>query len=157
MRKTVFFPGSFDPLTIGHTYIINKCVQLFDEVVVGIGINSTKNNLFTIQQRQKWIEKVFVDEYKVRTVIYEGLTVEACKKAGASIIVRGLRNTIDFEYEKAIAEMNCAMDAQIQTIFIPCLSELGAVSSTIVRDILKCNGDVTKFVPSAIKSQFKKK
>lgn len=151
MKKVALFPGSFDPITNGHVDIIIKGLSIFDHVIVGIGNNADKKYMFSLDQREKWIQDIFINEPKVTVKSYTGLTVEFCKKQKAGFILRGLRNAPDFEFEKAIAHMNHAIAEEIQTIFV--LSDLrnGAISSSIIRDILRNNGDVTKFVPKELK------
>jgi len=147
MSKIAIFPGSFDPLTIGHESIINRALCLFDKIIVAIGSNSQKTSYFPLQHRLASIAKVFANEPKIEVVAYTGLTVDFCKKVGAQFIVRGLRTSADFEFERTIAQMNKAMKADIETIFILSTPELSAINSTIVRDILRHGGDVNKFVP----------
>ena len=149
MPKIAVFPGSFDPITKGHIDILQRAVPLFDEVVVAIGINSTKKYLFSLEQRLEFIEATFKDEPKVKTATYKGLTVEFCKKIGAKYLVRGLRSNLDFEYEKPIAQLNNDMHNDIETIFLISQPLYGHISSTIIREIYKNNGDISLFVPKA--------
>ena len=150
-KRIAIFPGSFDPITIGHEDILKRVLPLFDEVIVAIGKNSSKQNYFPLEQRKAWVEKVFKNQPKVKVETYTGLTVAYCKKKKADFIVRGLRTSADFEFEKAIAHMNAAISGGIETAFI--LSELkyAALSSSIVRDILRNGGDVGQFLPAEIK------
>lgn len=148
------FPGSFDPITVGHVDVVNRALPLFDEVIVSIGINTQKKYLFSLEERTKWLEKVFEGNPKVRVDTYEGLTINYCKKIGADYIVRGIRSAADFEYEKTIAHLNNAMQANIETILILSKPELAPISSTIVREIIIGKGDVSKFVPAEIAEYF---
>lgn len=150
MKRTAIFPGSFDPITKGHENILQRALPLFDEIVVAIGRNSSKQSFFTLEQREKWIRQVFADEPKVRVETYTGLTIEFCKKMNAKFILRGLRTSADFEFEKAIAQNNKIMSPEIETIFILPVPELSAINSTIVRDIIRNNGDASPFVPESI-------
>ena len=150
MKRTAIFPGSFDPITKGHENILRRALPLFDDVIIAIGKNSLKQNYFTLEQREKWIRHVFKNEPKVRIEIYTGLTIEFCKKMNASYILRGLRTSADFEFEKAIAQNNKVLAPEIETIFILPVSELSAINSTIVRDIVRNGGDASPFVPEGV-------
>ncbi len=145
--KIALFPGSFDPVTKAHVDILKRSVSLFDKVVIGIGMNSTKHALLPVEIRQKMLESVFAGEPKVEVCTYEGLTVDFCKKIGADYMIRGIRTVSDFEYEKAIAQMNHALVPEIESIFIVSKPGYSSISSTIVRDILRYKGDVSQFVP----------
>lgn len=145
------FPGSFDPVTTGHVDIIERALPLFDRIIIGIGNNSQKQYMFPVAKREEWIKKTFSDNKKVDVMIYEGLTVDFCRKINAGYIIRGLRNAGDFEFEQAIAQMNKSMANDVETIFIPCRPQFTAVASSIVRDILKHGGDVRMFVPETVK------
>lgn len=149
MKKAVF-PGSFDPITKGHESIVRRAATLFDEIVIAIGINSTKEYYFPIEKRIEWLNKVFANEPKVRIEQYEGLTIDFCKKINAKYILRGLRTSADFEFERGIAQMNKAMMHEIETVFILTTPEFSAINSTIVRDILKNGGDASQFVPKEV-------
>lgn len=148
MRRAVF-PGSFDPLTLGHTDIINRALKLFDEIIIAIGNNASKNYMFSLEQRIQFIEKTYSGEKKIKVDTYEGLTVEYCKKVNSAFILRGLRNPADFEFEKAIAHTNRRL-SQIETVFLLTSANTSYISSSIVRDILRYKGDVTLFVPEAV-------
>jgi len=150
MKTTAVFPGSFDPITKGHESIVKRAAALFDEIVIAIGINSTKEYYFPLEKRIEWLNKVFANEPKVRIEKYEGLTIDFCKKINAKYILRGLRTSADFEFERGIAQMNKAMMPDIETVFILTTPELSAINSTIVRDILKNDGDVSQFVPREV-------
>ena len=148
--RIALFPGTFDPLTFGHIDIIERSVPLFDKLFIGIGINSNKKPMFSAEQRVHWLEDIFKIEPKIEAVIYEGLTVECCKKVGATYILRGIRYVNDFEYEKAIADMNRSLDENIETIFLTCLPKFTSVASTLVRDVIRNGGDVSQFVPEVV-------
>ncbi len=148
--KIAVFPGSFDPITIGHESVIRRALPLFDELVIAIGINSTKNYFFPIEKRKEWIAKTFAGEKKVRIETYEGLTIDFCKKIKANYILRGLRTSADFEFERGIAQMNRAMASETETVFILSLPEYSAISSTIIRDIIRNKGNASAFVPRGV-------
>jgi len=148
-KKIAVFPGSFDPLTIGHESIIRRGLDLFDQIIVAIGVNSQKKSLFDLEQRKKWIEQTFVDEPNINVASYEGLTIDFCIKNKAQYILRGLRTSADFEFERGIAQMNQAMNKKVETIFLISTPEYSAINSTIVRDIIKNGGDARQFVPKA--------
>ncbi|MDB2612899.1 pantetheine-phosphate adenylyltransferase [Flavobacteriaceae bacterium] len=148
--KRAIFPGSFDPITLGHYDIIKRGVKLFDEIIVAIGVNADKKYMFSLKERQQFIERTFSDEPKVKVLTYSGLTVDFCKEIGVEFILRGLRNPADFEFEKAIAHTNRNL-APIETIFLLTSAETSFIASSIVRDVIRNNGDFTKLVPSAVK------
>ena len=150
MKKTAVFPGSFDPVTKGHESIIKRALPLFDEIIIAIGVNSQKNYLFPLEQRKKWLKQIFVNEPKIRVETYEGLTVNFCRKTNAGFILRGLRTSADFEFERSIAQMNKAMADNIETIFIVGNPGLSAINSTIVRDIIRNGGDASQFLPEGL-------
>ena len=149
-KRIAVFPGSFDPITKGHENIIQRGLPLFDEIVVGIGYNTNKNYFYSQEKREHFIKKVFENEPKVTVSRYSGLTVNFCKEIGARFILRGLRTSADYEFERAIAQMNHSMAPDIDTIFIVSEPSLSHISSTIVRDILLYQGDVSRFVPKAV-------
>jgi pantetheine-phosphate adenylyltransferase len=148
--KIALFPGSFDPVTKAHVDILKRSISLFDKVVIGIGLNSTKQALLPIEARKKMLEAVFSDEPKVEIQTYSGLTVDFCKEIGANYMIRGIRTVSDFEYEKAIAQMNHALVPEIESIFIVSKPGYSSISSTIVRDILRNKGDISQFVPKEV-------
>lgn len=150
MQRIALFPGTFDPITIGHLDIINRALPLFDKLVIGIGRNINKTPMFSDEQRINWIQEIYKDTPKVSAVLYEGLTVDCCQKVGANFIVRGIRYVNDFEYEKAIADMNRSLDNNIETVFLTCLPQFTSVASTLVRDVLRNGGDVMKFLPDVV-------
>ena len=145
--KIALFPGSFDPVTKAHVDILKRALPLFDKVVIGIGLNSTKTAYLTLEKRKEMLRAIFADEPKVEVQTYEGLTVEFCKKIQSNYMIRGIRTVSDFEYEKAIAQMNHALEPDIESIFIVSKPGYSSISSTIVRDIMRNNGDVQQFIP----------
>lgn len=149
MRRAIF-PGSFDPLTLGHYDIIQRGVTLFDELIIAIGINAEKKYMFSLEQRMQFITKAFEGEPKVKVLTYEGLTVDFCRKMDASFILRGLRNPADFEFEKAIAHTNRKL-SEIETVFLLTSSGKSYISSSIVRDVIRHGGDYTGLVPEAVR------
>ena len=149
MKKAVF-PGSFDPLTLGHCDIINKSLYLFDEIIIAIGENSDKKNMFSMDDRKKFIHDEFKNQEKLKILTYDGLTVNFCKKIDANFIVRGLRNPADFEFEKTIAQTNKKLTG-IETVFFLTSPETAYISSSIVREIINNKGDYTKLVPSSVR------
>ncbi|GDX42839.1 MAG: hypothetical protein RL555_460 [Bacteroidota bacterium] len=150
MNRICLFPGTFDPLTLGHVDIINRALPLFDKIVVGIGLNAAKGPMFTPEQRLAWIQEIYKDEPRVQGAIYDGLTVEYCKKIGSHFILRGIRYVSDFEYEKTIADANRTLDRTIETIFLTGEPKYTSVASTIVRDIIRNGGDASPFLPDVI-------
>ena len=148
--RICLFPGTFDPVTYGHIDIIDRSLNLFDKLVIGIGINANKQPMFSAEQRMRWIKKIYSHEPKIDCVVYEGLTVACCKQVGAQYILRGIRYVNDFEYEKAIADMNRSLDGGIETIFLTCLPKYTSVASTLVRDVIRYGGDVSQFVPDTV-------
>ena len=154
--KICLFPGTFDPVTLGHTDIIDRALPLFDKIVVGIGRNINKEPMFSEQQRIDWLNEIYADNDKVEAVLYDGLTVSCCKEIGAEFILRGIRYVNDFEYEKAIADMNRSLTGNIETIFLTCLPQFTSVASTLVRDVLRNGGDVSKFLPRAVNKTIRK-
>ena len=155
MQRICLFPGTFDPLTLGHVDIINRAIPLFDKIIVGIGINTAKAPMFTPEQRLNWINEIYKDEEIVEGAVYEGLTVEYCKKIGAHFILRGIRYVSDFEYEKTIADANRTLDKSIETIFLTGEPKYTSVASTIVRDIIRNGGDATLFLPAIVAQSIK--
>ena len=157
MLRTCLFPGTFDPVTLGHTDIIDRALPLFDRLVIGIGRNVNKQPMFSEQQRLEWVNEIYRFNDKVEAVVYDGLTINCCRAVGANFILRGIRYVNDFEYEKAIADMNRSLAGNIETIFLTCLPEFTSVASTLVRDVLKNGGDVSKFLPDAVNLTISKK
>lgn len=157
MNRICLFPGTFDPVTLGHTDIIDRALPLFDKLVIGIGRNVNKKPMFSELQRLEWLNDIYKGNDKVEAVVYDGLTVECCKKVGATFILRGIRYVNDFEYEKAIADMNRSIAENIETIFLTCLPQYTSVASTLVRDVLNNGGDVSKFLPDVVNQTILKK
>jgi pantetheine-phosphate adenylyltransferase len=150
MQRICLFPGTFDPLTLGHVDIINRALPLFDKIIVGIGLNTTKAPMFSPEQRLKWVKEIYKDEERVDAEIYGGLTIDFCQKIGANFILRGIRYVSDFEYEKTIADANRTLDKSIETIFLTCEPKYTSVASTIVRDIIRNHGDASHFLPEIV-------
>ncbi|ULQ57911.1 pantetheine-phosphate adenylyltransferase [Flavihumibacter rivuli] len=155
MQRICLFPGTFDPITLGHVDIVNRALPLFDKIIIGIGLNAAKAPMFSPEQRLLWISEIFKDEPKVEGAVYEGLTVKFCEEIGARFILRGIRYVSDFEYEKTIADANRTLDKEIETIFLTGEPKYTSVASTIVRDIIRNNGDATPFIPQAVAESLK--
>jgi pantetheine-phosphate adenylyltransferase len=150
MQRIALFPGTFDPITVGHLDIIERSLPLFDKMYIGIGRNASKVPMYSEEQRLQWIREIFADQKKIDVVVYDGLTVECCKKIGAQYILRGIRYVNDFEYEKAIADMNRSLDGTIETIYLTCLPQYTSVASTLVRDVIRNGGDASPFLPPQV-------
>jgi pantetheine-phosphate adenylyltransferase len=156
MQKIAIFPGSFDPFTIGHESIVKRALPMFDKIVIMIGFNANKKSFFPIEKRMKWINQVFMDFDKIEVRLYKGLTVDFCKEVGAKYILRGLRTSADFEYERAIAQINKKMHPEIETVFLLTLPEHTPVNATIIRDIVFHGGDASMFLPQGLdRNEFK--
>jgi pantetheine-phosphate adenylyltransferase len=152
MQRICLFPGTFDPVTLGHIDIINRAIPLFDKIYVGIGINSSKSPMFSAEQRMEWFKEIYKDEPRVESVIYDGLTINYCKTIDARFILRGIRYVSDFEYEKTIADANRTLDPGIETIFLTGEPKYTSVASTIVRDIIRNGGNASPFLPEVVTS-----
>jgi pantetheine-phosphate adenylyltransferase len=150
MQRIALFPGTFDPITLGHTDVIDRALDLFDEIVVGIGTNSSKTPMFTLEQRMQWIRDIYAHTPKVKVLSYAGLTAKFCEEIGARFILRGIRGVVDFEYEKAIADVNRMMDKQLETVFLSCTPQYSTIASSLVRDVLKYGGDATPLLPEQV-------
>jgi pantetheine-phosphate adenylyltransferase len=148
MRKAIF-PGSFDPITLGHVDIINRALPLFDEIVIAIGINADKKYMFSLEERVNFIKENYTNEPKIKVLTYSGLTTDFCQKINVDFILRGLRNPADFEFEKAIAQTNRKL-SNIETVFLLTSADTAFISSSIVRDVYRHGGDITKFVPKSV-------
>ena len=154
--RICLFPGTFDPVTLGHTDIIYRAIPLFDKIVIGVGKNSIKSPMFSAEQRLQWFKEIFKDEPIIESFVYDGLTIDFCKKNNANFILRGIRYVSDFEYEKAIADANRTLDATIETIFLTCEPKYTSIASTIVRDIIRNGGDASHFLPEVVINSLKK-
>lgn len=150
MQKIAIFPGSFDPFHIGHESIVRRAIPLFDKIIIMIGYNANKKSFFPIENRIKWINQVFENVEKVEVRLHEGLTVDFCKEVNAGYILRGLRTSADFEYERAIAQVNKKMHPEIETTFLLTLPEHTPINATIIRDIIFHGGDASMFLPKCL-------
>lgn len=150
MKRIAVFPGSFDPFTIGHEGIVLRALSLFDELIIAVGSNALKKNYYPLGARQEIIKKVFMNEPRITVDHYEGLTVDYCRKKGASYLVRGLRTSADFEFERAVAQVNKVLAPEVESVFFLTAPEHAHVNSYIVRDIIRNGGDASMFVPAAI-------
>lgn len=155
-KKIAVFPGSFDPITLGHIDLVKRAISLFDEIIIAVGINSSKKTLYDLDKRITWLEKVFQNEPTVSVGSFSGLTVNFCKEKGARYLLRGLRNASDFDYEKTISQLNHIIGDELETVFLISKPEFSHVSSTIVREIIKGGGDVSAFVPEFIALEIEK-
>jgi pantetheine-phosphate adenylyltransferase len=151
MKRRAVFPGSFDPFTIGHEAIVRRALSLFDEIIIALGANALKKNYYTLETRKDMITKVFTDEPRIIVDHYEGLTVDYCRKIKAGYLIRGLRTSADFEFERAIAQVNKVMAPEVESVFLLTVPEHSHINSTIVRDIIRSGGDASRFVPEAIR------
>ncbi len=149
MKKIAVFPGSFDPITIGPESIVRRAFSIVDEIIVAVGFNINKKGYFPLELRLKWINQVFEDDSNVSVDFYEGLTVDYCRKVNARFILRGLRTSADFEYERAVNQINMVMNPEIEVIFLLSKPEFTPVNSSIVRDIIRYGGDATRFLPNS--------
>jgi pantetheine-phosphate adenylyltransferase len=148
MKKAVF-PGSFDPITLGHLDIIKRGLDLFDEVIIAIGVNADKKHMFSLEERKLHIENAFKNEPRIKVSTYKGLTVDYCKTIKADYILRGLRNSTDFNYEQSIAQTNSSL-AKIESVFLVCTPNVSNISSSIVRDVIRNGGDYRSLVPRSV-------
>ena len=151
MKKIAVFPGSFDPITLGHVSVIKRAIPLFDKVIIAIGDNTDKKHMFSVKQREQWIMEVFKNEPKIDIDIYNGLTVEYCIKRQAHFILRGLRTSADFEFERSIAQINRRLAPEVDTLFILTEAKYTPISSSIVRDVIRHGGNISEFVPTEVK------
>ncbi|PQJ11152.1 pantetheine-phosphate adenylyltransferase [Flavipsychrobacter stenotrophus] len=151
MERICLFPGTFDPITKGHVDIIERAVSLFDKLVIGIGTNSSKQPMYSVEQRVDWIKEIFKNDPRIVVTGYSGLTVDYCKQINAHYVLRGIRYISDFEYEKAIADMNRMLAPQIETIFLTCSPLYSTISSTLVRDVIRNGGNAGMFLPDEVK------
>ena len=151
MKKIAVFPGSFDPITIGHEAIVRRALSLFDEIIIAVGANALKKNYYSLATRKEMINKVFRDEPRISVDHYEGLTVDYCRRKNAGYLIRGLRTAADFEFERAIAQVNRVLAPNVESVFLLTVPEHSHINSTIVRDIIRSGGDASLFAPSAIR------
>lgn len=156
MERICLFPGTFDPITLGHTDIIDRSLELFDKIVVGIGVNSSKTPMYPLEQRMQWIRDIYSFTPKVRVMQYEGLTINCCREVNARFILRGIRTIGDFEYEKAIADVNRMMDNNIETVFLSCTPKYSTLASSLVRDVVRYGGDASQLLPERVLQDIKK-
>jgi len=152
-KSIAVFPGSFDPFTVGHESVVMRALNLFDKIIIGIGSNTNKSALFSVEQRCEMLCELFADNPKVKVMYYSDLTTDFCKRVGAKYMLRGLRTASDFEYEKSIAQVNQVMLPEVETLFMLTLPEQAAINSSVVREVMRYGGDVSKFVPKGINFQ----
>jgi len=150
-KKVAVFPGSFDPITLGHVSIVNRALPLFDEIIIAIGVNTEKKHMFSVEQRKSWIKACFPGNKKIRVDVYEGLTVDYCHAHQANFILRGLRTAADFEFERGIGQINRRLNTNIETVFFLTESHLTPITSSIVRDVIRHGGDISGLVPDQVK------
>lgn len=156
MSRICLFPGTFDPVTLGHVDIVNRAMPLFDKIIIGVGLNAAKAPMFSADQRLQWINEIYEGVDQVEGAVYEGLTIDFCKTIGARFILRGIRYVSDFEYEKTIADANRTLDKSIETVFLTGEPKYTSVASTIVRDIIRNGGDARMFLPEVVYASLKK-
>lgn len=150
MNRIAIFPGSFDPITLGHVSIVKRAASLFDKIIIAIGVNSSKKSMFSLEKRKEWISEVFKDFDNVEVDSYTGLTIDYCKKTGAKYILRGLRTAADFEFERGIGQVNFMMNQNIETVFLLTEAKYTPITSSIVRDVHKNGGDLSKLIPPEV-------
>ena len=151
IQKIAVFPGSFDPITIGHESIVKRAVPLFDKIIVVVGVNANKNCTFSLEQRLAWLKETFADFPTIEIASHHGLTVDFCNQHGANYILRGLRTSADFEFERSIGQTNRTLTPTIETVFMLTLAEHSFITSSIVRDVFVNGGDISQYIPSSIK------
>ena len=149
-KRIAVFSGSFDPITTGHVDLVRRALTIFDEIIIAIGVNSQKQTLFPVEERKRWIQKVFEGDSRIRVDVFEGLTVHYCKKVDAHFLLRGLRNASDFDYEKTISQLNHIVGEDVETFFLISKPEFSHISSTIVREIIKGGGNAKPFLPEGV-------
>lgn len=149
-QRICLFPGTFDPITLGHVNIIRRAAGLFDKLVIGIGTNSSKQPMFPLEQRKQWMSEIFKDDPRIEATDYQGLTIDFCRQIGARYMLRGIRYVSDFEYERAIADMNSALAPDVETIFLTSSALHATISSTLVRDVIRNGGDARQFLPKEV-------
>lgn len=153
MQRIALFPGTFDPITLGHVDVIRRAISLFDKIVIGVGVNASKQTMYSLEQRMEWIDKIFAADSAITVASYSGLTIDFCRTIEANYILRGIRSVGDFEYEKAIADMNRMLAPEMETIFLTCSPLYSTVSSTMVRDVIRHGGEAALFVPKEVKAK----
>ena len=149
-ERIAIFPGSFDPITVGHIDLIERSLSIFDKVIVAIGINSQKQGYFPVDQRMKWLKELFGGNAQITVASYEGLTVDFCLQHNAKCIIRGVRNAADFDYERTIALLNTSMQSEVETILLPSAPQYSHISSTIVRELIRYKGNFSHLVPDCV-------
>lgn len=150
MKRIAVFPGSFDPFTVGHEDIVLRALPIFDEIIIAVGANALKKSYYSVETRKKMISRVFDGNERIKVDHYEGLTVDYCRNHGAKYLLRGLRTSADFEFERAIAQVNKALAEELESVFFLSKPEHSPINSTIVRDIIRSKGDASRFIPAAI-------
>ena len=150
MKRIAVFPGSFDPITLGHVSIVKRAIPLFDKIIISIGVNSEKKNMFTLEKRISWIEQIFKSEPKIVVESYSGLTIDFCRKKDANYILRGLRTSADFEFERGIGQVNKKLADDIETIFLLTEPQYTPISSSIIRDVIRNGGDASSMIPKEV-------
>ncbi len=150
MKRIAVFPGSFDPITLGHVSIVKRAIPLFDKIIISIGINSEKKNMFSLEKRITWIEQIFKSEPKIVVESYSGLTIDFCRKKDANYILRGLRTSADFEFERGIGQVNKKLADDIETIFLLTEPQYTPISSSIIRDVIRNGGDASSMIPKEV-------
>ncbi len=150
MERIAVFPGSFDPVTLGHVSIIKRAIPLFDKIIISVGVNSEKKNMFTLDKRISWINEIFREEPEVTVESYTGLTIDYCRKKNANFILRGLRTAADFEFERGIGQINKKLANDIETVFLLTEARFTPISSSIIRDVIRNGGDVSELIPSEV-------
>lgn len=150
MKRIAVFPGSFDPVTLGHVSIIKRAIPMFDQIIISLGVNSEKKSMFTLDQRMLWIKEIFKKEKKVIVDSYTGLTIDYCRKKKAQYILRGLRTAADFEFERGIGQINKKLANEIETVFLLTEAQYTPISSSIIRDVIRNGGDVSGLIPSEV-------
>ncbi|MBS4057834.1 MAG: pantetheine-phosphate adenylyltransferase [Bacteroidetes bacterium] len=150
MKKIAVFPGSFDPITLGHESLVLRALPLFDEIIIAVGINALKSYYFPVEKRIDWIKKVFADYPQISVTSYEGLTVDFCRAVGSVYILRGLRTSADFEFERSIGQVNKKLFPEVETVFLLTTPELTAITSSVIRDVVRNGGDASQFVPPVV-------
>jgi pantetheine-phosphate adenylyltransferase len=150
MSRVALFPGSFDPITKGHESIVLRALPIFDKIIIAVGRNAEKQSYFPLEKRLEWLRRVFANYPAIEIIEYDGLTVELCRKLDVKYILRGLRTSADFEFERSIGQMNKKMMPELETVFMLTIPEHTAINSSIVRDIIRNGGDASQFVPDQV-------